>query len=556
MSLESLAQLIFPDEDKGTEYYESLYPPRSLPEGAKVTRIAPSPTGFMHLGNLYGALTDERLAHQSGGVFMLRIEDTDSKREVENGVEMIIAALGSFGLVFDEGMTADGEKGSYGPYRQSNRAHIYHAFAKKLLLEGKAYPCFCTEEELAAMHEKQEAEKANFGYYGKWAKYRSLPTDEAEALIRAGKPFVLRFRSEGSEDRYLHLDDMIRGRIDVPENCQDFVLLKSDGIPTYHFAHVVDDHLMRVTHVVRGEEWLATWPIHIQLFASLGWKSPKYCHTAHLMKAEGNGKRKLSKRKDPELALSFYRENGYPVESVREYLMTLLNSNFEEWRLANPSAALEDFKFSVSKMGSSGALFDLDKLRDVSRNVVASMTAQQVYDRVLDWAKEYDPSFAELLEGDERYALRILSIGRGGKKPRKDIALWSDVKPYMSMFYPSLFVRREGLPDGFDRSDIKKALELFCDTYDENDTQEQWFARIKEIAASLGYAPETKLYKQSPDSYRGHVGDISMFIRVALTGSTNSPDMYEIMPDTWTRRKPFANLRLCRRHMKNSVKGR
>lgn len=529
MSLESLAQLIFPDDDKGTEYYESLYPPRSLPEGAKVTRIAPSPTGFMHLGNLYGALTDERLAHQSGGVFMLRIEDTDSKREVENGVEMIIAALGSFGLVFDEGMTADGEKGSYGPYRQSNRAHIYHAFAKKLLLEGKAYPCFCTEEELAAMHEKQEAEKANFGYYGKWAKYRSLPTDEAEALIRAGKPFVLRFRSEGSEDRYLHLDDMIRGRIDVPENCQDFVLLKSDGIPTYHFAHVVDDHLMRVTHVVRGEEWLATWPIHIQLFASLGWKSPKYCHTAHLMKAEGNGKRKLSKRKDPELALSFYRENGYPVESVREYLMTLLNSNFEEWRLANPSSALEDFKFSVSKMGSSGALFDLDKLRDVSRNVVASMTAQQVYDRVLDWAKEYDPSFAELLEGDERYALRILSIGRGGKKPRKDIALWSDVKPYMSMFYPSLFVRREGLPDGFDRSDIKKALEMFCDTYDENDTQEQWFARIKEIAASLGYAPETKLYKQSPDSYRGHVGDISMFIRVALTGSTNSPDMYEIM---------------------------
>ena len=529
MSLESLAQLIFPDEDKGTEYYESLYPPRSLPEGAKVTRIAPSPTGFMHLGNLYGALTDERLAHQSGGVFMLRIEDTDSKREVENGVEMIIAALGSFGLVFDEGMTADGEKGSYGPYRQSNRAHIYHAFAKKLLLEGKAYPCFCTEEELAAMHEKQEAEKANFGYYGKWAKYRSLPTDEAEALIRAGKPFVLRFRSEGSEDRYLHLDDMIRGRIDVPENCQDFVLLKSDGIPTYHFAHVVDDHLMRVTHVVRGEEWLATWPIHIQLFASLGWKSPKYCHTAHLMKAEGNGKRKLSKRKDPELALSFYRENGYPVESVREYLMTLLNSNFEEWRLANPSSALEDFKFSVSKMGSSGALFDLDKLRDVSRNVVASMTAQQVYDRVLDWAKEYDPSFAELLEGDEQYALRILSIGRGGKKPRKDIALWSDVKPYMSMFYPSLFVRREGLPDGFDRSDIKKALEMFCDTYDENDTQEQWFARIKEIAASLGYAPETKLYKQSPDSYRGHVGDISMFIRVALTGSTNSPDMYEIM---------------------------
>ena len=382
MSFERLAELLFPDVERDADDYERLYPERKLPEGAKVTRIAPSPTGFIHLGNLYGALTDERLAHQSGGIFFLRIEDTDAKREVANGAEMIRACLRSFGLVFDEGALEGGDRGAYGPYRQRERAHIYHAFAKKLVLEGKAYPCFCSEEELAEMRAEQEREKVNFGYYGKWAKYRDLPFDEAERRIRAGEPYVLRFRSEGDPSHYLHLTDQIRGKIDMPENDQDFVLLKSDGIPTYHFAHVVDDHLMRVTHVVRGEEWLATWPIHVQLFAALGWKCPKYCHTAHLMKAEGSGKRKLSKRKDPELALSFYRENGYPSESVREYLMTLLNSNFEEWRLANPKADIDAFPFALSKMGVSGALFDLDKLRDVSKNVVAAMTAQQVYDAV------------------------------------------------------------------------------------------------------------------------------------------------------------------------------
>ena len=319
MSFERLAELLFPDVERDADDYERLYPERKLPEGAKVTRIAPSPTGFIHLGNLYGALTDERLAHQSGGIFFLRIEDTDAKREVANGAEMIRACLRSFGLVFDEGALEGGDRGAYGHYRKRERAHIYHAFAKKLVLEGKAYPCFCSEEELAEMRAEQEREKVNFGYYGKWAKYRDLPFDEAERRIRAGEPYVLRFRSEGDPSHYLHLTDQIRGKIDMPENDQDFVLLKSDGIPTYHFAHVVDDHLMRVTHVVRGEEWLATWPIHVQLFAALGWKCPKYCHTAHLMKAEGSGKRKLSKRKDPELALSFYRENGYPSESCLLY---------------------------------------------------------------------------------------------------------------------------------------------------------------------------------------------------------------------------------------------
>ena len=544
MSFERLAELLFPDVERDADDYERLYPERKLPEGAKVTRIAPSPTGFIHLGNLYGALTDERLAHQSGGIFFLRIEDTDAKREVANGAEMIRACLRSFGLVFDEGALEGGDRGAYGPYRQRERAHIYHAFAKKLVLEGKAYPCFCSEEELAEMRAEQEREKVNFGYYGKWAKYRDLPFDEAERRIRAGEPYVLRFRSEGDPSHYLHLTDQIRGKIDMPENDQDFVLLKSDGIPTYHFAHVVDDHLMRVTHVVRGEEWLATWPIHVQLFAALGWKCPKYCHTAHLMKAEGSGKRKLSKRKDPELALSFYRENGYPSESVREYLMTLLNSNFEEWRLANPKADIDAFPFALSKMGVSGALFDLDKLRDVSKNVVAAMTAQQVYDAVCDWAREYDRPFYELLAADPAYAIRVLSIGRGGKKPRKDIALWSDVKPYMSLFYDGLFTRTEPMPQGFASADVKKALALFCETYDENDTQEQWFDKLKAVAAALGYAPEVKLYKQSPERYPGHVGDVSMFVRIALIGRSSSPDMYEIM-QILGRERTLARLNDC-----------
>ena len=528
MSFERLAELLFPDVERDADDYERLYPERKLPEGAKVTRIAPRPTGFIHLGNLYGALTDERLAHQSGGIFFLRIEDTDAKREVANGAEMIRACLRSFGLVFDEGALEGGDRGAYGPYRQRERAHIYHAFAKKLVLEGKAYPCFCSEEELAEMRAEQEREKVNFGYYGKWAKYRDLPFDEAERRIRAGEPYVLRFRSEGDPSHYLHLTDQIRGKIDMPENDQDFVLLKSDGIPTYHFAHVVDDHLMRVTHVVRGEEWLATWPIHVQLFAALGWKCPKYCHTAHLMKAEGSGKRKLSKRKDPELALSFYRENGYPSESVREYLMTLLNSNFEEWRLANPKADIDAFPFALSKMGVSGALFDLDKLRDVSKNVVAAMTAQQVYDAVCDWAREYDRPFYELLAADPAYAIRVLSIGRGGKKPRKDLATWKDVRPYMSFFYDELFAS-EGFDARFDPAVVRSALEKFLAVYDPADDANAWFDKVKAVTTEIGFAADMKAYRASPEAYPGSVADVSGFLRVALTGRSSSPDLYTVM---------------------------
>ena len=529
MSFERLAELLFPDVERDADDYERLYPERKLPEGAKVTRIAPSPTGFIHLGNLYGALTDERLAHQSGGIFFLRIEDTDAKREVANGAEMIRACLRSFGLVFDEGALEGGDRGAYGPYRQRERAHIYHAFAKKLVLEGKAYPCFCSEEELAEMRAEQEREKVNFGYYGKWAKYRDLPFDEAERRIRAGEPYVLRFRSEGDPSHYLHLTDQIRGKIDMPENDQDFVLLKSDGIPTYHFAHVVDDHLMRVTHVVRGEEWLATWPIHVQLFAALGWKCPKYCHTAHLMKAEGSGKRKLSKRKDPELALSFYRENGYPSESVREYLMTLLNSNFEEWRLANPKADIDAFPFALSKMGVSGALFDLDKLRDVSKNVVAAMTAQQVYDAVCDWAREYDRPFYELLAADPAYAVRILSIGRGGKKPRKDLALWSDAKGYMDFMFDELFQPDYTMPERVSAEDAKAILSDFAGMFDENDTPDGFFDKMKQIASAHGYAADTKAYKADPTAYKGAVGDVSMVVRVAVAGRQNAPDLQTVM---------------------------
>ena len=411
MDCEKLANLLFPDVTATPEDMEKRYPPRNLPEGAKVTRMAPSPTGFMHLGNLFGAITDERLAHQSGGIFMLRIEDTDKKREVENGVETIISVFKKFGLNFDEGALADGEFGDYGPYRQRQRADIYHVFAKKLVEEGKAYPCFCTEDELSSMREAQEAKGVNTGYYGEWAVWRDRPFEDIEAALAENKSWVLRFRSEGDPEKYIHLNDLVKGKIDMPENDQDIVLLKSDGIPTYHFAHVVDDHLMRTTHVVRGEEWLATWPVHVQLFSAMGWKMPKYIHTAQLMKMDGGSKRKLSKRKDPELALDFYFAEGFPVPSVIEYLLTLLNSNFEEWRLANPKEPYENFKFTTNKMSVSGSLFDLDKLRDVSKNVVSMLTTEQVWSYLTDWAEKYDRDFYMILAADPEYAKSIISIG-------------------------------------------------------------------------------------------------------------------------------------------------
>lgn len=528
MTYTELADIMFPNVTMTPEQLEEKYPPRQLPEGAKVLRIAPSPTGFMHFGTLLPAMTSERLAHQSGGVFYLRIEDTDQKRTVEGAERDFINVLAYYGIEFDEGVTVDGEKGDYGPYRQTKRADIYHVYAKKLVSEGLAYPCFCTAEDLDAVRKEQEEKKVTPGYHGKWAVHRNMAPDEAASLIAQGLPYVLRLRSDGTADMKIKFADLVRGVIEMPENDEDFVLLKSDGIPTYHFAHIVDDHLMRTTIVVRGEEWLPSASKHIQLFRYLDFKAPKYLHSAQLMKMEGTSKKKLSKR-DKGAAVSDYMAEGYAPECVREYVMTLLNSNFEEWRRANPDADLNSFPFSVKKMSASGCLFDFDKLNDVSRNTISRMTADQVYDAVLEWSEEYDTELASLLARDRKYAIDIFSIGRGGKKPRKDITVWSDVKNYIGFFYDELFAVTEVYPDTYSKADIAKALSYFLATYDGNDSQDDWFNKIKAAAVEVGYADDMKKYKENPDAYHGNVSDVSMFIRVAVTGRTSSPDMYAVM---------------------------
>ena len=529
MDNEKLAELLFPDVTSVPDDMEKRYPPRTLPEGAKVTRFAPSPTGFMHLGNLYGALTDERLAHQSGGVFYLRIEDTDGKRTVENGVDLIIRALGQFDLKFDEGAASDGDNGAYGPYRQSERKEIYHTYAKQLVRDGKAYPCFCTEQELADIRAEQESEKLTPGYYGKWAVWRDAPEEKVLKALEENKPFVLRFRSEGSPENKVKFTDMIKGDIEVTENDIDHVLLKSDGIPTYHFAHAVDDHLMRTTHVVRDESWLSTLPFHIQLFRALGFRMPKYLHTAQVLKNDGGGKRKLSKRKDPEAALAFYHEKGYPSAAVKEYLMTLLNSNYEEWRTANPGVPLESFPFSAKKMSVSGCLFSFEKLDDISRSTIAAMSASEVFDGVCRWAEEYDPEFAATLKNDRSYAESILSVGRGGNKPRKDITVWSGVKRYMGFFYDRYFAVTDPLPEGHDKSDVRAVLDGFLLSYDPADDQQQWFEKIKAVGERNGYCPNMKEYRSSPEGWKGSVADVSSFLRLAVTGRLASPDLYAVM---------------------------
>lgn len=528
MDFNHLAELLFPNVTDTPDDIEARFPKRELPEGAVVSRMAPSPTGFVHLGNLVQGLTSERLTHQSGGVLFLRVEDTDAKREVPGAVEILIDSLKHYNICFDEGATKDGDNGIYGPYRQRQRKDIYHVFAKKLVSEGKAYPCFCTEEELAAIHEAQESEKANFGYYGKWAKYRDASIETITANIEKGMPWVLRFRSEGSIENKIKFTDLIKGNLELTENDIDHVLLKSDGIPTYHFAHAVDDHFMHTTHVVRGDEWLPTLPFHLQLFRALEWKAPKYLHIGPLMKMDGESKRKLSKRKDPELALTFYQELGYPVEAVYEYILTVLNSNYEDWRRANPYASTDEFKFSYKKMNPAGSLFDADKLRDVSKDVISKMTAERVYELASEWAKQYDSDFYEKLSADPAYATAILAIGRGGKKPRKDFAVWSELREYMAFFYDGYFKLEAEFPQ-FDKSDIDGILRDYTEIYDATDDQSLWFDKIKALAEKYGFCPDTKQYKASPDDYKGHVGDVSMILRVAVTGRQNSPDMYEVM---------------------------
>ena len=539
MDHKKLAELLFPNIDKTPEYYEEMYPKRDLHEGAKVTRLGPSPTGFIHLGNLYGAFVDERLAHQSGGTFFLRIEDTDDKREVEGAVEIIINSLRFFGINFDEGATMEGDKGAYGDYTQSHRGPIYQCFAKKLVEEGKAYPCFLTEEEIAEIREQQQAIKANPGIYGKWAKSRDLTYEEIEAKINAGEKFVVRLKSDGNLDlpedqiRRIKVQDAIRGTLDMPENDQDTVILKQTGIPTYHFAHVVDDHLMRTTHVVRGAEWLPSLPIHVELFEKMGWEPPIYCHTAQLMKLDEEGnKRKLSKRLDPELSLDYYRKEGYHPAAVREYLLTILNSNFEEWRIANPDADIEEFEFTTEKMSNSGALFDLNKLNDVSKEVLLKISASDLYDFLKAWAEEFraDDEAVKTMLADRAYLEKILDIGRHAERnPRKDHIFADQMVKNLSYFFDETFEIEDEMPqEVVNAGDVSTIINKYLETYDHSDDNETWFNKIRAITDELGYAVKPKDYKKHPEEYKGHVGHVSTVIRVALMGRQQSPDIWEI----------------------------
>ena len=528
MDYQALADLLFPNVTQTPEELEERFPLRQLPEGAVVTRMAPSPTGFVHLGNLVQGLTAERMAHQSGGVLFLRVEDTDAKREVAGAVEVLIETLKHYGIHFDEGATIDGDNGIYGPYRQRQRADIYHVYARKLVTEGMAYPCFCTEEELAAMREQQEANKQNTGYYGQYAMWRDRSLEDIQAQLDAGNPWVLRFRSTGSIENQFKFDDLVKGKLTVTENDIDHVLLKSDGIPTYHFAHAVDDHLMRTTHVVRGDEWLPTLPFHIQLFKALNFKLPKYVHIGPLMKMDGTSKRKLSKRKDPELALTYYKAEGFPVEAVYEYIMTLLNSNYEDWRRANPTADPTTFKFSPKKLNPAGNLFDYAKLTDVSKNEIAKMDAGKVYTLLSQWALEFDPDFGAKLTADAEYATKILAIGRGGKKPRKDLATWQEAKPYMGFFYDE-YLLAPVFDEKFDAQTICQVLNLFLERFDIADDSGVWFDKVKAITEEIGFTTDMKAYKADPAAFKGTVADVSTFIRLAVTGKTNSPDLYTVM---------------------------
>lgn len=528
MDYNALAELLFSQVTDTPEDLEARYPQRELPQGAVVTRMAPSPTGFVHLGNLVQGLTSERMAHQSGGVLFLRVEDTDAKREVPGAVQVLIETLKHYGIHFDEGASMDGDVGAYGPYYQRQRADIYHVYAKDLVKKGCAYPCFCTEEELTEMRQQQEAQKVNFGYYGPWATWRNRSLEDIQSALAAGKPWVLRFRSTGSIEHKFKYTDLVKGDLTITENDIDQVLLKSDGIPTYHFAHAVDDHLMRTTHVVRGDEWLPSLPFHIQLFQALGFKLPKYVHIGPLMKMDGNSKRKLSKRKDPELALTYYKAEGFPVEAVYEYIMTLLNSNFEDWRRANPDAPVDSFKFNPKKLNPAGSLFDYAKLVDVSKNVISRMSAEKVYSLLTEWAQEYDPDFGSNLAADPEFATRILAIGRGGKKPRKDLAVWKDAKEYMGFFYDD-YLEKPDFGTAFDKTVIADVLNRFLASFDIGDDANTWFEKVKAITNEIGFTTDMKAYKADPSAFPGTVADVSTFIRLAVTGKTNSPDLYTVM---------------------------
>lgn len=525
-----LAELLLPSIDKTPAYYEEKYPARTLPEGARVTRIAPSPTGYLHIGTLYMAMINRMVATASGGVFFIRIEDTDKKREIAGGIADILGGLNRFGLHLDEGfLSPETETGAYGPYRQSRRAEIYQCYAKELIRQGLAYPCFCTAEELDAVRKEQEAQKIRTGYHGAFAKCRSLSLAEIREKIAEGQSFVLRLKSPGSEEKRVYFDDGIKGKIEMPENDEDFVLLKSDGIPTYHFAHAVDDHLMRTTHVIRGDEWISSTPKHLQLFQLLGFRPPKYVHVAPIMKEENGAKRKISKRKDPEAAVHYFLENGFPAKSVMEYLMTIAASDFEDWRRANKTESYESFKLNLKKMSVSGALFDANKLIDVSKNVISLMSADEVYNAVTNWAQEYNTPYYRLITKDSAFTKAVFSIDRGGAKPRKDIAKWNETPAYTAYFFDETFVPCYDLPDNLSASDAAAVLRAYAPVYELTTDRQQWFDGVKAICPAIGFAAETKAYKQNPEAYKGHAGDASTVIRIAVTGRRNTPDLCSIM---------------------------
>ena len=525
-----LANTMFPNITKTPADYEEQFPQRQLAEGARVTRIAPSPTGYLHLGTFFTSMVNRMTADSTGGLFFFRLEDTDKKREVEGGADDILKGMNDFGLTIDEGFVAPGEiKGAYGPYQQSQRADIYHAYVKTLVEQNLAYPCFCSEEARQAAREQQEAAQDRTGYYGKYAVCRNLTAEEALAKIEAGESYVVRLRSMGSEENRIKFDDMIKGTIEMPENDEDIVLLKSDGIPTYHFAHAVDDHLMRTTHVIRGDEWISSVPKHLQLFKTLGFKAPKYAHVSPIMVEDNGNKRKLSKRKDPQAAMHFYAQQGYPADSVLEYLLTIANSDFEDWRRANPTAARNTFKFNLKKMSVSGALFDLNKLNDVSKTTIARMDAETVADKVIAWAEEYAPDFAALLKRDRAYTVAMFSIDRYNAKPRKDIAMWSEVPEYVSYFFPELYNNTLELPEHISPADAAAVLSAYKGVYNDAEDKDAWFATIKSICENLGFCPDVKQYKADPTAWKGHVGDVSSIIRIAITGRRNTPDLCSIM---------------------------
>lgn len=532
MDYNKLAELLFPDVVNGPDYYEKKFPERDLPKGAEVTRMAPSPTGFIHLGNLYSALADERIAHRNGGVFYLRIEDTDEKRKVDGAVETIINVLRYFDIEFDEGagFTDADPQNVYGPYFQRQRVEIYHAYAKDLVKRGLAYPCFCTEEELEEVRKKQEEDKAMTGYYGKYAVCRNLTLEDIEAKLKAGLTYVLRLRSAGSPDKEIVFHDRIMGEIKLPENIHDIVLLKRDGVPTYHFAHAIDDHLMRTTMVIRGGEWLASVPTHYELFHVLGFKMPSYGHTAHLMKfdEETGGKRKLSKRKDPELSLDYYRKDGYHPMAMKVYLLTLLNSNFEEWYEKFPDKDIKEFPFSVEKMSQSGALFDKDKLHNICKNELAKLSEEEMYDFLYDWAAGNEPEKAKVWFADREKMLAILRLymGIGMKRRRKDFIYAKQIFELIGYFFEE---NNDAEEFKFDKDTVKEILKEYLAGYDHNDDNSAWFDKLKKVADNLSFASDMKAYKANPENYKGSISDIAEVVRIAVTGRANTPELWTII---------------------------